>query len=222
MVQLPSPPLVATNSWPSRSANDLLQSPKMYLPSHSAMAAAIDVAAGHRDALAALGLRRAVLVLEDRRDQARAVALAPGARSAARSRSSGWPPCAASRGWRRPRDDAHLLVAVLLHVAAEQLVVAAHVERAAPRVAQAVAPRSRAAPAASSTNGLSAGMPYVLPSVEPLTSIRSILPCRRGQVLAIALGHVVADAPVVGVAAVAGRDVEHSRRGRSRSSGRCG
>ena len=60
-------------------------------------------------------------------------------------------------------DVVDLLPGVLADVADPEVAVGA-VEREAPRVAQAVAPRSRARQPAWPTNGLSVGMPYGLPA----------------------------------------------------------
>ena len=144
-------------------------------------------------------MRCAVLVLEDRRRE-------PGLVAAGRM-VVGLDIVEAVRGLHLAPaavlalgDDVDLLVAVLLDVAAEQLVLAAHVEGAAPRVAVPVGPDPRV--------GVGVAGERIVLGDRAVGVDAQDLAVRAGQILAVALGHVVADAPVVGVAAVTGRDVE--------------
>ena len=178
----------------------------MYLPLPCLVRTTIDVPASHGDALAIRFYRGAVVVDDDRRRQARPGRSLRDASRAQHNRSTCRLPCAASRRFAPLSDDVDLLVGILLHIGAEERLVAAHIEGASPRVAQPERPDLGQRIALADER-------IVCRDQVGLVDIEAQhLAEQRSLVLAVACRHVVADAPVVGVAAVTGRDVEHAVR----------
>src|SRR5215203_2222268 len=116
-------------------AEDVLAGPRR-------MRAAVDIAAGDRDSQASLRYRGAVVVDQDRVGQPVLVARGRvGVRVDVVEALVAFHPAPAVVA--ALLDDVDFLDRILLDVGAEQLLVAAHVEGAAPRVAQAVGPDLR-------------------------------------------------------------------------------